>query len=104
MKNYGVVRHHAADQYGFHWNRTQHRRVAYAQPERGKKEYEWSVLDEQQQVWFCDSEEDAELLAADLSKQFPKYQYVVFKSTSMFQAPPGEPVKSQFTPKGLLPV
>lgn len=108
MKPFGVVRHNRAEEYSFHHEyRDGEGRIAglfaYAQPHASTTDLRFNNLAADCCLWFSDSMDQAQQLAAFLAKKFPQYEYVVFRSELMFKAPPGEVTKSQFTPKGLLP-
>lgn len=56
-----------------------------------------------QNLYLCNSERDAQVLAVWLVGLFPQHTWMVARATEVYSRPPGELVKASFNEKGLLP-
>jgi hypothetical protein len=65
--------------------------------------FDTPVIGPQRELFFFDTEEDAEAWAKEYSQRNAGVAVIAFKSMSMCQSVPSPAVKSVFTDKGLLP-
>lgn len=102
MKPYVVVR----------WKQIEVFQVAYGTRPRDAVGYVWVTNQEEanvdktmfnNDVYFCDTLQDANALVAQLIAAWPQHHFIVAQSQTVTQAKPIEFVSAKITDKGVLP-
>jgi hypothetical protein len=103
MKPYVVVKYVQSDlSQTYYTDRQRGRnRVAFKQEQDGTEKSE--DFEEEQDLYFCDSEDDANALAETLLDLYPHHIWSVATVGLVMSRPPGPVTKAKFTEKGLLP-
>jgi hypothetical protein len=104
MKPYVVVKYSQGNMMQVYYTDMQsgRNRVAFKQEQDGTEKSD--EFEQAQDIYFCDSEDDANSLADMLLGLYPQYIWAVAAVGLVISRPPGPVTRAKFTEKGLLPV
>jgi hypothetical protein len=101
MKHWMVAKYDSDMMEAFYF--AQQDRMAVAYVDMRQREVDGALLHKDHQVYFTDTQEQAEKLAITLSQMFPMIQFIVAESKIACVTPAGEVARSRFTADGIIP-
>lgn len=104
MSPFIVVKYKPNQMVGMYFSSIENGRGYNAEKFPHKSSERTEEFEEEQDVYFCNTEDTAEVLANHLMYIFPQHTWAVAKVGLVMSRPPGIITKARFTERGLLPL